>query len=94
MRRHDNAKTKTPAFEQIIINRQNQQIESSLIIPNFDKTRSVAERAIYQADLMKKDTSRVDQYLYDIRGDMTYAVERFKIQMMKIMRAKQFSAWD
>ena len=81
-------------LEQIVINRQNNQIESSIVGPNPNGTNWVSEFYVLRPDMTTKEPITImDNYVHWTHGKGTGKVERFKKDCMLIMRAMQFNKW-
>ena len=93
-RRHDVYNAPFTSWEQVIINRQNQSVESSMVGANPNGSTYTTERTVYRPDLASKSgSSLMDTFIYDVQGQGTGKIEIFRNQVVKLTQAMQFSKW-
>ena len=93
-RRHDAFNAPFTTWEQVIINRQNQSIESDIIGPNPNGSTYSVEKTIFRPNLASKTVqSLMDTYVYDVQGMGTSKVEAFKHHVIKLHESLQFTEW-
>lgn len=94
-RRHDIYNAPYTSWEQIIINRQNSQIESSVVGANPNGSIYTVEKTVLRPNLASKTVSSLmDTYVYDVQGMGTSKIEIFKNQVVKLQQALKFNEWD
>lgn len=94
-RRHEAADLKTPVWEQVIMNRQNQSIESSRVIRNPNGSTYTISRDVIRPDWVSNSpTSTLDSYIYDVQGNGVSKVEMFKFNIGKLYKAMQFRQFE
>lgn len=93
-RRHDHYLSPFVSFEQILINRQNQSVESDFVGPNPNGSAYSTSKTIIRPDLCTKDAkSIVDQMVYDVQGQGSGKIEIFKAEVVRLHRALKFDQW-
>ena len=94
VRRHDLFNAPFTTWEQVILNRQNQSIESSTVGPNPNGSHYTVERTVLRPNLATKDTqSLMDTFVFDVQGAGTAKVELFKNRVVQLRKTLQFSEW-
>lgn len=94
-RRHDTYNAPLTSWEQVIINRQNSQIESSIVGANPNGSTFTVETTVLRPNLASKTVSSLmDTYVYDVQGMGSSKVEIFKNQVVKLQKALKFNEWE
>ena len=94
IRRHDLFNAPYTTWEQVILNRQNQSIESSTVGANHNGTPFTVERTVLRPNLATKAVeSLMDTFVYDVQGAGTAKVELFKNRVVQLRKTLQFSEW-
>ena len=76
------------------MNRQNQSVESSFVGPNPNGSAYTVDRTVIRPDLAtKSEQSLMDQFVYDVQGQGTAKVEKFKNKVIQLRKAMKFSEW-
>ena len=83
------------AVEQVVINRQNKQIESCIVGPNPNGTNWCTERLIIRPDMTAKEPATImDNFVYSPGPAGSLKIDHFKFDCAKIIKALTFSKWD
>ena len=94
IRRHDVFNAPYTTWEQVILNRQNQSIESSTVGANPKGTPYTVERTVLRPNLATKDTQTLmDNFVFDVQGAGTSKVELFKNRVIQLRKTLQFTEW-
>ena len=94
VRRHNIYNAPVYTWEQIILNRQNQQVEQSIVGANPNKSQFVVETSIFRPNLASKAVQTLmDTFVYDVQGNGNAKVEVFKNQVIQIRKAMKFNEW-
>ena len=84
-RRHDIYNAPFITWEQVLINRQNQSIESDIVGANPNGTPYSISKTVLRPNLATKTVETLmDQYVFDVQGRHTGSVDLFKQQVLKI----------
>ena len=95
VRRHDVWNAPYTTWEQIVMNRQNQSVESSIVGANPNGTPYTIEKTVFRPNMATKATeSLMDTFVYDVQGAGTAKVEVFKNQVIQIRKAMKFTEWN
>lgn len=82
-RRHDYYNAPFISFEQVLINRQNQSIESDFVGPNPNGSTYSVSKTVIRPNLATKTVqSLIDQFIYDVQGQGLAKVEIFKNELI------------
>lgn len=93
-RRHDIYNAPFTTWEQVVFNRQNSQIESSIVGPNPNGSMYTVEKTVLRPNLASKTVSSLmDTYVYDVQGNGTAKIEIFKNQVVKLQKALKFGEY-
>lgn len=93
-RRHDIFNAPVTTWEQVVINRQNSQIESSIVGPNPNGSAYTLETTVLRPNLASKTVSSLmDTFVYDVQGMGSGKVELFKNQVLQLQKALKFTQW-
>jgi hypothetical protein len=83
-RRLQSTNTFGHTWEQVIINRATQTIETEVVGPNHDLSRYTVEKQVIQ---QSGDAASMNTYVYDTQGNGTAKVEVFKNQCIQLLKA-------
>ena len=94
VRRHDLYNAPFTSWEQVILNRQNQSVEASMVGANPKGTPYTVSRTVLRPDLASKaNNSLMDTFIFDVQGAGTSKVEMFKNQVVQLHKAMKFTEW-